>query len=376
MTLERWQKINKLFEVVIDLPPESRESVLLQQSDSDPDLVGHVRRLLAQHDRSSSMLDEGVKGMGRVIHAPQQHRWAFEVGQTVAGRFEIMARIGRGGMGEVYAAYDRALMEKVALKAIRPEMATNQRAVDRFKREVRRARRVSHPHVCRVFEFFGWEDQNGSLKWFLTMELLEGQSLDLRLKTSGPLPLELGNTVLSDVAGALDAAHLAGVIHRDLKPGNVFLMQRGDKLRAVVTDFGLARSLSLQGVSTTHDGETKELLGTPAYMSPEQIEGKEATQASDIYCLGLLAFESMTGKRPFNASTPIRLALQHLQQKPDSPRRHRHDLPKQWESAILRCLEKNPEQRFTTATEFAQALSRKPSGQEESWLRRIFKLAR
>jgi eukaryotic-like serine/threonine-protein kinase len=374
MTLDRWQEINHLFETLIELPASSREGVLQDQSCVDPDLVSHVRRLLAQHEKSDSLLDVGVQNVGRFVNkSPTQSAWAFQEGQSVAGRFEILQRLGRGGMGEVYAAYDRALMEKVALKAIRPEMATNQRAVDRFKREVRRARRVSHSHVCRVFEFFGWEDNSGNLKWFLTMELLEGETLDQRLKEKGPLPLDLAQTVLCDTARALEAAHSAGVIHRDLKPGNVFLVERAKKVRAVVTDFGLARSMSMHGVSATYDGESREVLGTPAYMAPEQIEGREASFSSDIYGLGLLAFELMVGKRPFNAATPIRLALQHLQQRPDSPRRHRDEIPKHWEAAVLKCLAKEPELRFASPADFALELEKRMPEPEITWFHRLFR---
>ncbi|QRK09410.1 protein kinase [Archangium violaceum] len=287
---------------------------------------------------------------------------AFAGGTKVAGRYQVMRFLSRGGMGEVYAAEDLSLHEPVALKTIRPELAATPEALLRFKRELRLARRVTHANVCRVFDIGEHEvvPVEGGPSYrivFLTMELLAGRTLHAQLSRHGRMPPEQVLRLAEQMAGALDAAHAAQIIHRDFKPGNVMLVPAppmAGGLRAVVTDFGLARGELLEGDgSASKDGH---VVGSPFYMSPEQLEGLPLSPASDIYAFGLVLFEMVTGRRPFVAETPMAASLLRLRQAPPSPRELVPELAPFWEEALLRCLARQPEARFATASEAVAAL--------------------
>jgi serine/threonine protein kinase/tetratricopeptide (TPR) repeat protein len=265
-------------------------------------------------------------------------------------------------MGEVYAAEDLSLHEPVALKTIRPELAATPEALLRFKRELRLARRVTHPNVCRVFDIGEHElvPEQGGTPYrivFLTMELLAGRTLHEQLVRHGRMPPEQVLRLAEQMAGALDAAHAAQIIHRDFKPGNVMLVPAppaAGGLRAVVTDFGLARGELLEGDgSASRDGH---IVGSPSYMSPEQVEGLPLSPASDIYSFGLVLFEMVTGRRPFVADTPAATSLLRLRQAPPSPLEFVPELASSWEEVLLRCLERQPGERFATASEVIAAL--------------------
>jgi tetratricopeptide (TPR) repeat protein len=288
-------------------------------------------------------------------------RQAFAEGTEVAGRYRVERFLSRGGMGEVYAAEDLSLHEPVALKTIRPELAATPEALLRFKRELRLARRVTHPNVCRVFDIGEHEvvPERGSPYRivFLTMELLAGRTLHEQLVRHGKMPPEQVLRLAEQMAGALDAAHSAQIIHRDFKPGNVMLVPAppaAGGLRAVVTDFGLARGELLEGDgSASREGH---IVGSPSYMSPEQLEGLPLSPASDIYSFGLVLFEMVTGRRPFVAETPTAASLLRLRQAPPSPLTLAPELAPSWEEVLLRCLERQPGARFATASEAIAAL--------------------
>jgi tetratricopeptide (TPR) repeat protein/tRNA A-37 threonylcarbamoyl transferase component Bud32 len=294
-------------------------------------------------------------------------RWShipatFRAGDLLCERFRVVRFIARGGMGELYEAEDLTLGERVALKTIRTEIAVHERANQRFRREVQLARKVTHQNICRIFDLFEHrppEDTAGSVS-FVTMELLQGETLSQRLCRLGPFSVDEAHAVVEQMAAALSAAHTAGVIHRDLKANNVMLLDTGPSRppRVVITDFGLAHMLG----DTRRDGDgaitlSGDVVGTPEYMSPEQIEGGVLTPASDIYALGILIYEMVTGQRPFAADTPIASALKRVvEPAPKSPRELRPDLPALWECTILRCLSRRPEHRFADATEIVRAL--------------------
>lgn len=289
-------------------------------------------------------------------------RQAFAEGTEVAGRYRVERFLSRGGMGEVYAAEDLSLHEPVALKTIRPELAATPEALLRFKRELRLARRVTHPNVCRVFDIGEHEvvPEAGGTPYrivFLTMELLAGRTLHEQLVRHGRMPPEQVLLLAEQMAGALDAAHAAQIIHRDFKPGNVMLVPAppaAGGLRAVVTDFGLARGELLEGDgSASREGH---IVGSPSYMSPEQVEGLPVSPASDIYSFGLVLFEMVTGRRPFVAETPTATSLLRLRQAPPSPLELVPELAPSWEEVLLRCLERQPGARFATASEAIAAL--------------------
>lgn len=284
-------------------------------------------------------------------HPPRPHdEPAFAPGERIAGRYRVIRFLARGGMGEVYEVEDQELRERVALKTVRGDVSRDHLAIERFRREIQLARKVTHPNVCRIFDV----SFHGGLI-FLTMELLEGETLAQRLRRAGPMSTEEALPVARQIAWALHAAHQAGIIHRDLKPGNVVLTESKGTTRAVVTDFGLARLESGEDAMTLT--AQAGVVGTPAYLAPEQVEGKEITAAVDIYALGIVLYEMLTGTVPFVGDTALSVAVRRLQERPASPRVHVPGLEARWEAAILRCLERAPAARFPSAPDVVQALT-------------------
>jgi len=286
----------------------------------------------------------------------------LEVGAMVAGRFAIVRFIARGGMGAVYEAEDTTLRTRVALKTILPEFAADPNAMERFRREVLLARRITHFNVCRIFELYDTFDPRGDRLSFLTMELLHGETLAERLARTGPLATAELSVLLRQLADGLEAMHLQDVVHRDFKPANVFLVHRHDAaghapLRAVITDFGIARALH----RVEKDGDTSMtarvgFIGTPAYMAPEQLTGGTVSAATDIYALGIVLYEALTGRTPFGGQTPMEAALKRLQQAATPPSLYLPTLDPRWDAAILRCLEKEPSDRFRSVRDLVRAL--------------------
>ena len=278
---------------------------------------------------------------------------AISPGQILAGRFRVRRFIARGGMGEVFEAEDLELREDVALKTVRPEIAADPHSLERFKTEVHLARKVTHPSVCRIFDVFHHRGQmDGSDVTFLTMELLRGETLASHLSRVGRLAPHQALPLVEQVAGALEAAHGAGIVHRDLKTANVMLVPRrpgSDEVRVVVTDFGLARRDAIIEGASVAATTAGLIVGTPAYMAPEQIEGGPVSAATDIYAFGVMMYEMVTGKRPFEGATPLAVMMKRLEAAPSSPRIHAADLDPIWESVVLRCLEREPQKRFATA---------------------------
>src|SRR5262245_37647302 len=240
--------------------------------------------------------------------------WSLPLGELLSDRFLIVGTLGRGGIAEVYEAEDLELRIHVAVKVLRPEVAEDDRVVERFRREVLLARRVSHPNVCRVFDFYHQRPPAQREVAFVTMELLAGETLAVRLRRDGRLLPTDCLPLIRQMADGLGAAHAAGVVHRDFKSGNVMLVPGSDgRMRTVVTDFGLAQSLGLASGSLTGAGG---FVGTSAYMAPEQAEGRMATAATDIYALGVVIYEMVTGSRPFTGDSPVAIALKRLREPP------------------------------------------------------------
>jgi serine/threonine protein kinase/tetratricopeptide (TPR) repeat protein len=296
----------------------------------------------------------------------------FREREVLANRFELIRFIGSGGMGEVYEAKDLELQEPVALKRIRPEVARNYQAIERFKREIQLARKVTHPNVCRTNDLFRHTpDVDGLGVTFLTMELLSGVTLAERIKRDGPLKTVDALPVVLQMAKALQAAHDAGIVHADFKSRNVMLVDsRNEKrARAVVTDFGLARALAEDGAAgNVSYGNTGEFFGSPAYMAPEQVETGEITSKVDIYALGVVMFEMLTGELPFAAETPLASAVRRLRESAPSPRRLVPNLDRRWETVILKCLARSPAERFESAAAVAAALTGVRTTSAQDWL--------
>jgi tetratricopeptide (TPR) repeat protein len=269
------------------------------------------------------------------------------VGQILADRYEILAELGRGGMGRVYQAFDRELGEPVAIKTLLGQPEDGSHDAERLLREIQICRKITHPNVVRVFDLGRFP---GGI--FLTMELLEGERLDHRLARQGPLPVALAQHFLCEIAAGLQEAHALGIVHRDLKPSNVFLTP----LRLKILDFGIARQLDSDNRLT----QTGFAVGSPAYMSPEQLQGIPLDGRSDLYALGVLAFTLFAGREPFAGATAAALAVQHLQQPPPDLRRVRPDLPAGWPELVGKLLAKRTADRFQTAAETGEALAALP----------------
>ena len=266
--------------------------------------------------------------------APAPESRAFAEGTQAAGRYRITRFVASGAMGEVFAAEDMIVGGTVALKALKPELAGSSEAVERLRREIALARKVTNAHVCRLHDV---GEHAGRV--FLTMELLDGVTLAEHVKASGPLPLDEVEDLVAQLVDGLAALHAAGIVHRDFKTANTILVGK----RAVITDFGLARS-----VDAGHDASlTAEatLLGTPAYMAPEQVEGRAATPASDIYALGVVLFELLTARLPFREESAMATATARLHKDPPRVATLRADAGR-WDAIVARCLEREEDARF------------------------------
>jgi hypothetical protein len=353
MTAEQWGRIKAIFEDLVERPPEEWPRRLDELVPHDPTLRGEVRRLLALHAQTSAFLDS-IPSAAKALRAHTQSAPIFAPSDRAAGRFRIVRLIGAGGMGEVYEAWDETAKTSVALKTIRSGLASHSRIEARFRREVELARQVTHSNVCRVNDIFQHESA-GHTVLLLSMELLDGETLAERIEKGGAAAPEEARGIVAQIAAALDAAHAVGVIHRDLKSSNVMLVRTPTtQLRVVVTDFGLAQPLAR---GATEGGGDRLHAGTPAYMSPEQGRGRPSTPASDIYSLGVLMYEMLTGRLPFPAAEPSRAG----RRPPAPPSAIVNGLDPRWDDAIARCLEEDPQRRFASAGAVAAAVSPSPS---------------
>ena len=374
--VERWERVKELFAEALEREEAERAPFLLRACPNDAELRREVESLLSGERKAGDFL----KGPAARLPAEDSTRdhppTTFSPGQTVSGRFQVLRFIGHGGMGEVYEARDLELGARVALKTIRPEIASDPRTMARFKQEIQLAQRVTHPNVCRIFDLQHHhlppeKDSAAGEVTFLTMELLPGETLAARLGRVGRIPPAEAFPLARQMAAALAAAHDVGVIHRDFKPGNVMLVPAksgGGAERAVVTDFGLAKAVApadhTSGEGPASATGTGHILGTLAYMSPEQLQGREATPASDIFALGLVMYEMIAGRRPFADHAPGGGGGRPLAPSPSSLRAETPDLDPRWEQVILRCLQMDPPSRYASAREVAGELT--PMGQPGS----------
>jgi serine/threonine protein kinase/tetratricopeptide (TPR) repeat protein len=280
------------------------------------------------------------------IEAPKEE---LTTGSTFAGRFQIIEEIGKGGMGRVYKVYDTEIKEKVALKLLKPEIAADQKTVERFRNEIKLARKIVHKNVGRMYDL-GREKES----FYITMEYVPGQDLRGLIRQSGRLTIETAISLAAQVCDGLEEAHSLGVVHRDLKPSNIMIDQEGS---ARIMDFGIARSLKGKGITGAG-----VIIGTPEYMSPEQVDGKETDQRSDIYSLGIILYEMLTGRLPFEGDTPLSIAVQHRSDAPKDPRELNTQIPGDLCRTVLKCLEKEQGNRFQTANELLSDLDKAEMG--------------
>lgn len=351
MTPERWKAVKALFLDAASLAPSDREAFLIEvcQTDTtDKEVVAIVQDLLTESDDSSPDLAHPCWQLG----PKQVCQHVFEPGWCLLDRFEIVGFLGDGGVGEVYRAFDRQQAVFVALKTLRNELVDDEHALAMLRKELNTARFITHHNVCRLYDFH-IPPVSGAPAFF-TMELLEGETLAQYLRRRGSLQVSEALPIVIQILDGLEAVHTCGIVHRDLKSANIFLTQKA--ARVVVMDFGLAREAS-RSASSEVTLLTNALAGTPPYMAPEQLRGEIATFASDIHALGVVLFEIVTGRRPFEGSTSVEIASRRLAEEAPSPRRYAATLERRWEYTIVQCLAKERLRRPQSVAEVREFLT-------------------
>jgi serine/threonine protein kinase len=353
MDAERWRKIERVFHAAVEAEPSRRATILEDSCAGDESLRREVESLLAHHENAETFIEKPAFATGMQSSASEQPSTSaapFAVGAVIA-QYRVLEKIGAGGMGVVYKAEDTKLGRLVALKFLPETLATDASALERFQREARAASALNHPNICTIYDI---EEHRGHP--FIAMEYLDGRSLKDHI---------LGRTLDRDeisklgiqIAEALSAAHSKGVVHRDVKPGNIVVTASGP---VKVLDFGLAKLIGSQGGNSPTKSltETHAVTGTLPYMSPEQLRGREVDARTDIYALGVVLYEMSIGRRPFTAEISPQLIDDILNSPPRPPRQVNPKFSPKLEEIILKCLEKDPEERYQTAKEIAVDLRR------------------
>jgi serine/threonine protein kinase/Tfp pilus assembly protein PilF len=270
-------------------------------------------------------------------------------GSTLANRYEIIEELGKGGMGRVYRVEDTKLKQEVALKLIKPEIAKDKKTIERFRNELKTARMITHKNVCRMFDLGEAEGAH-----FITMEFVPGQDLKGLIRQTGQLAVGTTINIAKQICDGLVEAHRLGVVHRDLKPSNIMIDREGN---VRIMDFGIARSLESKGITGAG-----VMIGTPEYMAPEQVEGKDIDQRSDIYSLGIILYEMVTGRVPFEGKTFFTVGMKHKSEVPQDPMELNTQISDDMSRVILKCLEKDKEKRYQSADELLAELERLEQG--------------
>ena len=366
MTSELWERLKPLFHAALEEDTRNRAAFINSACDGDLELKRHLEQLLDAEQKGTGSLDAPLAHLNGFL---SDRGTRFQPDELILGRFRIVRQIGKGGMGEVYEAEDLQL-GTVALKTIRDSIASSSDAFERFRQEVQLARRVSGPQVCRIHELY-LLPASGKYEAtaFLTMEYLDGITLYEKVRRDGPMPWKEALNITLEICEGLRLIHEKDIIHRDLKTGNIMLCKQAGATRVVLMDFGLARDFSADAVEKRTSSRTPAktlplmIMGTPEYMAPEQFEAKPVSPATDIYALGIVLYELVTGLRPYAADTPVAAAIRRAK-PPQLPSSLRPRIPGQCDRIIERCLEYDPEKRFQSAKEAARALRAGPANIE------------
>jgi serine/threonine protein kinase/tetratricopeptide (TPR) repeat protein len=277
-----------------------------------------------------TQLSQDIPEVTKTLETPAQD---LTRGAKFAGRYEIVEKLGTGGMGSVYRVEDTKIHEDVALKLIKPDIAADKKTIERFSNELKLARKIRHKNVCQMFDLGEAEGIH-----FITMEYVSGEDLKSLIRRVKQIPIGTAISIVKQLCDGLYEAHQLGVVHRDLKPSNIMIDKDGN---ARIMDFGIARSMKGKDLTGTGD-----LIGTPQYMSPEQVEGEEVDQRSDIYSLGVIFFEMLTGRAPFIGDTAMSVALKHKTEDPPNPREFSDHISAELNDLILKCMKKERDERF------------------------------
>ena len=372
ITPARWEQVRSLFHRALERPSEERPAFVSTETAGDEEIRQEVESLLAAYGGAGGFLDTSPVAAlrARDVSVPLMR---FAPG-TRLGSFEILGHLGAGGMGEVYRARDIRLDRTVAIKVLSPELATDPRSRERFEREARVISKLTHPHICTLYDV-GSAPIDGHEVQFLVMELLEGETLAARL-ANGALPVEQALKGAREILEALTAAHALGIVHRDLKPANIMLTKSGFKL----LDFGLARPRVPPPMAGTTPGDREDsltargtVLGTVPYMAPEQVRGAEAEPRTDLFAFGAVLYEMLTGRRAFSARSEPALIAAILEQDPPPLSTAQPLAPPALDRLVAACLAKDPADRWQHAQDVSLALhgiaEGHSDGEESGWPR-------
>jgi eukaryotic-like serine/threonine-protein kinase len=313
------------------------------------DRLQNLEALICRLDSEMNYQLERSLSLGRIVTSPdaagvsQMPTTFMNVATALEGRYQILKELGRGGMGIVFHAYDKELREQVAIKILSPLLSNDEDALARLKREVSAARRITHSNIIRIHDI---SEINGLT--FISMEYFHGTGLKDHIKRNGPLSMMQGFNIAAQICDGLEAAHREGVIHRDLKSQNIILDPAN---RVKIIDFGLARTAHMEGMTATG-----LIMGTPEYMSPEQVSGQKIDERADIYSLGIILYEIFTGRVPFTGESAIAVGFMQLKEEPTLPTKVNPGISPEIEKIICKALEKDPIHRYRTITELKRDL--------------------